>query len=55
MRVAVHADVAPCVSAVNLSLKVITHYSEFSTHNVNKYSKPYWEMLLVHINYPKTI
>jgi hypothetical protein len=28
-----------CMAAVNLSLKVITHYGEFSTYNVNKYSK----------------
>jgi hypothetical protein len=28
-----------CVAAINLSLKVITHYGEFSTYNVNKYSK----------------
>lgn len=28
-----------CIAAVNLSLKVITHYGEFSTYNVKKYSK----------------
>lgn len=28
-----------CRSAVNLSLKVITHYGEFSTYNVREYSK----------------
>ena len=28
-----------CTAAINLSLKVITHYGEFSTYNVKKYSK----------------
>jgi hypothetical protein len=28
-----------CIGAINLSLKVITHYGEFSTYNVQKYSK----------------
>jgi len=28
-----------CTAAINLSLKVITHYGEFSTYNVQKYSK----------------
>ncbi|MEP6596116.1 MAG: DUF2652 domain-containing protein, partial [Ginsengibacter sp.] len=28
-----------CIAAINLSLKVITHYGEFSTYNVQKYSK----------------
>lgn len=28
-----------CISAVNLSLKVITHYGEFATYNVKNFSK----------------
>jgi len=28
-----------CIAAINLSLKIITHYGEFSTLNVKKYSK----------------
>ncbi len=28
-----------CIAAKNLSLKIITHYGEFSSYNVNKYSK----------------
>src|SRR5207244_166380 len=28
-----------CIAAINLSLKVITHYGEFSTYNVKKYDK----------------
>ena len=28
-----------CVAAVNLSLKIITHYGEFSTYNVKSYNK----------------
>ena len=28
-----------CMAAINLSLKIITHYGEFSTLNVKKYSK----------------
>jgi Protein of unknown function (DUF2652) len=28
-----------CISAVNLSLKVITHYGEFTTYNVKQFSK----------------
>jgi hypothetical protein len=28
-----------CTAAINLSLKIITHYGEFSTYNVKKYSK----------------
>ena len=28
-----------CVAAINLSLKIITHYGEFSTYNVEKYKK----------------
>lgn len=29
----------PCVSAVDLSLKVVTHYGEFATYNVRQFSK----------------
>src|SRR5688500_3389665 len=28
-----------CIAAINLSLKVVSHYGEFSTYNVQKYSK----------------
>jgi hypothetical protein len=28
-----------CIAAINLSLKIITHYGEFSTYNVSKHSK----------------
>src|SRR5215216_2230230 len=28
-----------CIAAINLSLKVITHYGEFSTYNIQRHSK----------------
>ncbi|MEP6514290.1 MAG: DUF2652 domain-containing protein [Parafilimonas sp.] len=32
-------ECSACAAAINLSLKVITHYGEFSTYNVKDYSK----------------
>lgn len=28
-----------CIAAINLSLKIITHYGEFSTYHINEYNK----------------
>ena len=36
-----------CMAAVNLSLKIITHYGEFSTYNINEYNKLFGKDVIV--------